>query len=157
MKKSQVKFDKQALFKEMFNTFANEQTLRLIEYAEQELKEMQRSHTFTNRTYNLEDSYVWVVYYEGAIVPNGFGYLGSTKAQADSYGYSGRAMAEEFISKYNPRNKTGWEIVWAATMPYATALEKGLKPRKHQFYVLSQRYDAITKKLGEKSSTTIRI
>lgn len=150
MKKSQVKFDKTALKEQLEEVLVQRQTENFILYAISELTRMQMTHEFTNRTFNLEDSYVWAVYYNGKVVPDGYGFAHSQKATKENEGLSGREQAEHFVSRYKPTQKSGWEVVWAATMPYATKLEKGESPRKRNFYVLSQRYDAISRELGPK-------
>ena len=52
---------------------AEEQTARLLEYAPKMLNLAYSERTFQNDTFNLADSYVWVVYYNG--IPQGSGYL----------------------------------------------------------------------------------
>ena len=54
------------------------QTNMLLEYAPIQLKKAYQNRTFRNRTYNLADSYIWVVYYKGIV--KGSGYLWGGKA-----------------------------------------------------------------------------
>ena len=68
---------------QLFERVAKEQTKRLVAYAEQELVEMIKSHAFMNRTKNLEDSYVWGVFYKSHCVK--FGFYGAKQAQEPSY------------------------------------------------------------------------
>ena len=121
------------------------QTQMIINYAPQALLKAYQGRTFKNRTMNLADSYVWVVYYKG--VPKKSGYLwGVRMAKTDSVFHhtkvNGRKLAETFINKYVPINSNGWELVFAATAPYSTYLENGTK--RGRFFVLTSIYDEIT-------------
>lgn len=146
MAKTATRFvmDENAFKAQLFERVAKEQTKRLVAYAEQELVNMVTTHEFTNRTKNLEDSYVWGVFYKGGCVK--FGFYGAKQAQQPSYmggeKIKGRSLASQFIKSYSPSG-SGWEVVWAAMAPYSASLEKGDSPRKRTFYVISQRYDYI--------------
>lgn len=122
------------------------QTSMLLEYAPIQLKKAYQNSTFRNRTYNLADSYIWVVYYKGIV--KGSGYLwGGRRANVNStYGtqsVNGRQLANQFISLYSSGEISGWEMVLAATAPYASNLETG-ESRTRQFYVISSIYDEVT-------------
>lgn len=129
------------------------QTNRLVRYAQQEIVELVNTHAFKNRTMNLQDSYLWIVYYNGKKVKSGF--YGNKAATGKSVLHEwspdiavkvdGRELARKFIQGYKPTQAEGWEIVFAATAPYGAYLEGGftLKGRRYQFDVLSQRYDYI--------------
>lgn len=131
------------------------QTNMLLNYAPSALTKAYETRSFNNRTWNLADSYVWAVYYKGGI--KGSGYLWNVnKAQTDSTYKSqkinGRKLASEFASSYHSSFSNGWEIVWAATAPYAPILEAGTK--KGKFYVISQMYDNVTADLLGKAIVT---
>lgn len=136
----------------------NEQTARLIEYAKKEIVAMANTHRFTNRTYNLEDSFVWSVYYNGK--SKGNGYYGAKQATTNAVFHgkkiNGRKLANEFARGYKPIDK-GWEIVWAATTPYAPILETGVGERARIFEVISQRYDHIRAALAPHCHVTLTI
>ena len=63
--KTMVKFNKKALARQMYNNIADKQTERLIAFAESEIIRLVETRAFTNQTINLQDSYVWAVYYNG--------------------------------------------------------------------------------------------
>lgn len=154
---TKVKFNKKAVAKQMYNNIAKEQTNRLIAYAEGEIIELVKTHEFQNRTRNIEDSYVWAVYYNGK--REKYGFYGNKTARSKSvlHEYSpsisvdvnGRQLARKFIQSYKPDETQGWEIVFAACAPYGAYLEGGFtfKGRYYQFDVMSQRYDLIKRAL----------
>lgn len=131
------------LAKELKKQMAEEQTRRLLEYAPKMLNIAYSERTFKNDTFNLADSYIWVVYYNG--VPKGSGYLWNARVASQDANYhhtdvNGRQLAQTFITRYTP-NTQGWEVVWAATAPYSTYLESGTS--KGRFYVITSIYDKI--------------
>ena len=146
--KTRFQFNSKLLEKRMVKRLVKIQTERLVAYAKEEIVRLATSHVFDNRTYNLQDSYVWCVYYNGKRVPNGFGYYGSKLARKNSFLHeyspqikkevNGRALAKAFAENYQPTETEGWEIVFAACAPYGAYLELGKK-----FLVMSQRYDHI--------------
>lgn len=146
MAKTPTRFimDENAFKAQLFERVAKEQTKRLVAYAEQELVNMITTHEFDNQTMNLEDSYVFGVFYKGHCVK--YGFYGAKKAQRPSRmrgeEIKGRSLASQFIKSYSPSG-SGWEVVWAAMAPYSASLERGDSPRKNTFYVISQRYDYI--------------
>ena len=64
-KESTVKFDDRKLKADMLREMSKEQTRLLIMYAADELARMVETHEYWNRTFNLEDSYVWAVFFNG--------------------------------------------------------------------------------------------
>ena len=156
--KTRVRLNTKLLRKRLFDNVADEQTKRLIAYAQDEIIRLVESRAFNNRTANLQDSYVWAVYYKGK--KNGSGFYGNKAASGKSvlHEYSpaisvdvdGRALARQFVSTYTPEETSGWEIVFAAVAPYGAYLEGGFmfKGKRYQFDVMSQRYDAITRTLS---------
>ena len=153
MVKTRVRLNTALLRKRMLNRATRIQTDRLVRYAEQEIVQLVETHEFKNRTLNLQDSYLWVVYYNGKRVKSG--YYGNKKAKSKSVLHewspeisvdvNGRELARKFISTYKPTETNGWEIVFAAAAPYGAYIEGGftLKGRIYQFDVMSQRYDHI--------------
>lgn len=73
------------LAKEIKKQMAEEQTKRLLEYAPKMLNLAYSERTFKNDTFNLADSYVWVVYYNG--VPKGSGYLWNERVASQDANY----------------------------------------------------------------------
>ena len=142
---------------QMFSAFAAKQTERLLKYAPLQLANAYNGRGFKNDTWNLADSYVWVVYYNG--VAEGSGYLWNTKVAQTNANFhrkkiDGRKLADSFIKQYKP-NKKGWQVVWAATAPYSTYLENGT--RYGQFNVLSSILDEVTNDFSGKGIVDIKI
>ena len=128
------------LAKELKKAMAEEQTKRLLKYAPKMLNMAYNERTFRNDTFNLADSYVWVVYYNG--VPQGSGYLWNGRVATQDANYhhtkvNGRVLAQAFVTRYVSNTK-GWEVVWAATAPYSTYLESGTS--RGRFYVITSIY-----------------
>ena len=144
--------------KKMFDNLSAKQTQRLINYAESEITRLVETHAFTNQTMNLQDSYVWIVYYNGKKAKHGYYSNKMAKSKSVLHEFSpsisvdvdGRALARKFAQTYTPDVTRGWEIVFAACAPYGAYLEGGfmLNGKKYQFDVLSQRYDEIKKVLS---------
>ncbi len=121
------------------------QTKMLIKYASDKLNHAYMTRGFRNRTFNLADSYVWAVYYHGSL--QGSGYLWNSRvATTDSTFHNtkvnGRKLAMEFTDKYHSNSMNKWEVVFAATAPYASYLEGGAVRRV--FYVITHIYDTVT-------------
>lgn len=160
--KTRFTFNSKLLEKRMMKRLVKIQTERFVNYAKEEIVRLATSHSFDNRTFNLQDSYVWCVYYNGKRVPNGFGYYGSKLARKPSFLHeyspkkrievNGRELARTFAQSYQPSTQDGWEIVFAACAPYGAYLELGRK-----FLVMSQRYDHIRKVLEPYCSVTFEI
>lgn len=159
-KKTKISFSKKPLEKQMLKRLMQIQTERFIKYAEEEIVRLAETHVFQNQTYNLQDSYVWCVYFKGR--RKGYGYYGKKMARTTSllHEYSpqiseevnGRALAKAFAQSYQPQEQDGWEIVFAACAPYGAYLELGGK-----FLVMSQRYDHIKKVLEPYCTVTMEI
>lgn len=167
-KESIVKFDDRKLKADMLREMSKEQTRLLIMYAADELARMVETHEYWNRTFNLEDSYVWAVFFNGK--KQGIGFYSNKVATKNSILHewgkkksqvpvNGRRAAREFINSYHSSTK-GWEVVWAAAAPYGAYLEAGFRipsGRKMQFDVISQRYDHIKRELEPKASVKFEI
>lgn len=69
---------------ELFDRLAGEQTQRLIAYAPELLKKAYSESGFTDQTYNLADSYIWAVFYQGNLQGSGYlyPYQMATKTQS---------------------------------------------------------------------------
>ena len=65
----------------------------------------------------------------------------------------GRKLADEFLANYTPATYIGWDLVLAATVPYAPILEGGNtgNPRR-RFEVLSTIYDDIKEDFAGKAT-----
>lgn len=121
----------------------------LIRYAKETLKKAFLDSDYTNRTLNLKDSYVWGVFYNGK--KEAYGFLSpdsdaTTRVQrtGDKAMLSGREEAQDFINSYEPTNKRGWEVVFAATIYYGVYLQNGTK-RNKQYVVISSIFDNVEK------------
>ena len=140
MAKSRYKFNGKKFGNSLYKRIADEQTNRLIAYAQEELDEIVLSREFDDRTRNLADSYIWCVYFQGK--RKGFGTYGNKQARKQSllHEYSpemsvtvnGRKLAMEFARAYKPKETKGWEIVFSACAPYGAYLEAGFTLRCFQ-------------------------
>ena len=142
------------LAKELKKAMAEEQTKRLLKYAPKMLNLAYNERTFRNDTFNLADSYVWVVYYNG--VPQGSGYLWNGRVATQDANYhhtkvNGRVLAQTFVTRYVSNTK-GWEVVWAATAPYSTYLESGTS--RGRFYVITSIYDKIVSDFNDNAKVS---
>mgnify|MGYP003423085585 CR=1 FL=1 len=119
------------------------QTKMLKDYAPIALQDAYNNRDFRNDTYNLKDSYAWVVYYNG--VRKGKGFLGNKEADGFSnfhgQAINGRQLANDFISKYISIVDNGWELMMVAAAPYSVALEG------EGFMVLSAAFDSVNRDL----------
>lgn len=167
---TKVKFNSKQWGKAVLKDMVEEQTKRLIAYADAELTQMVETHEYWNRTHNLEDSYVWGVFYNGKRQKYGFYYNKAATKESILHEWgraetqvpvNGRRAAREFISQYAPEVTSGWEIVWAACAPYGTYLEAGFAIKKSgtrlQFDVITQRYDHIKSELEPKAKVHFEI
>lgn len=171
MKKSVLKFDKNALAKVMFDNLVEEQTRRLIEYAKTIIIEIgdkiQTYHSANNmdRTGNLLDSLCWGVSYQGKLV--GFGFYREQKATSLSYLHEwfrlesepvgGHVLANNFIKQMGNLAYSGWRVFFAILAPYWGYWEEGFtfrprgdrnKSRYLRFSVMTQFYDRVSKDLS---------
>lgn len=102
---------------------------------EKAIQEAYQSRGFTNRTYNLKDSYGSAVYYNGALLDTTIRYIGPPEAKTKRHGKSGREEVNKFFRDYSPLSE-GFEIVVVATMPYAGELELGGGRLKRKYHVM---------------------
>lgn len=167
MAKTRFKFNGKRFGNTIYKSVAEEQTRRLMAYAQEELDEIILSKEFDSRTRNLADSYIWCVYFNGT--RKGFGTYGRKQANKNSllHEYSpsmsvpvnGRKLAIDFSRQYKPTETKGWEIVFAACAPYGGYLEAGFTfhGKRYQFDVMSQRYDHIRNKLEPLCKVTLYV
>ena len=168
--KTRVKFSKETLRKNIMKNVVAEQTRRLVEYARNELYEMIVSREFQSRTFNLADSFVWAVYFQGK--EQGHGYVGAKMAKEKSLLHEwsrdpskripvdGRKEAKDFLKAFKGQltNDGGWVCVWAACAPYAKYLDPAAGSTKtNHFFVISQRYDHIKNVFSPKGRVTFNV
>lgn len=116
---------------------------------------------FTNRTYNLHDSYGSAVYYNGRLIKKSIRYVGAEKystgiytgwewmnsrsvpnfrgvryMKGDQIDMTGREEVMDFFSQYTPPKK-GLQLVVIAAMWYANVLEKGGGNLRRKYRVIS--------------------
>ena len=156
----------------MLTIACEEQTKRLISYAEKEIKVLGdkiKSYSIANgldRTGNLINSLVWVVTYKGKIQGSGFyrepilrnkGIEGSSSAYLHEFFertelVDGRKLAEEYIRSCEKESYQGWKVSFAVLAPYWGYWEGGFnlktgfgsnKTRFMQFQVLTHIYDDV--------------
>lgn len=152
-----VKVDKSNLrqnAKKSYELFCEQQTQTLIAYAPKKLEQAFLERTFKTDTGNLSDSYVWAVWFRGAL--KGHGFLGGKKAIVNSrsglrQNIDGRQDAESFIAYY-PAKKTGWEMILAAVVEYGHYLEAGKGGIKKQYIVISSIFDDIVRDFSGKGT-----
>lgn len=105
----------------------------MCEYGDELMRKAYEERSWENRTFNLKDSFGWVVYNNGSEYKHG--YLGteeSTKSKV-IYGETmkGRSVLDAFIREYSPI-LSGVELVIVAAMPYGLWLET-----RYNYVVLS--------------------
>ena len=109
---------------------------------EKSIQEAYQNRGFTNRTYNLKDSYGSAVYYNGALLDTTIRYIGPPEAKTKRQGKSGREEVNKFFRDYSPKSN-GYEIVVIATMPYAGVLELGGGRLKRKYHVMAGARDLL--------------
>ena len=89
------------------------------------LKAAVQMHEFQNRSFNLEDSYGYAVYKNGAIVgsPVVLNPKATETKKWKGKSYSGHKEAVDFLTEYKPDNM-GWTLVVVAGMFYAAYVER---------------------------------
>ena len=112
---------------------------QLADDGEKAIREAYEGREFTNRTYNLHDSYGSAVYYNGTLVKSSIRYVGAEMAEEDDR--YGRNEANEFFSNYRPKNRKGIDLVIVAAMFYADILEEGKGRLKRKYKVIAEGED----------------
>lgn len=140
---------------------------------EQAILEAYNKRTFTNRKYNLHDSYASAVYAHGRLIKSSVRYVGQEMSKSglpmgwvwnkarsmpdfrgdrrypgDEVQMNGREEAMDFLSQYTPR-KGGVTLIIIAAMFYASILESGGGNLKHKYRVISDGND-IMRRIADK-------
>lgn len=175
VKKTRVRFNVEKYRKAVMKHVAEEQNLRLIAYAQDEITKMGDSlkekmkEKPSDRTHNMLNSLVWAVYYDGKEKKHGY-YRKSSSTKGKAYLHelsdnprevNGRELAKEFLRTYQPRVNNGWEIVWAILAPYYAYWEMGHENRFYgkfvKFDMMTQRYDHIRNTLGNLAKVSFSV
>lgn len=112
---------------------------QLADDGEKAIREAYEGREFTNRTYNLHDSYGSAVYYNGTLVKSSIRYAGAEMAEEDER--YGRNEVNDFFSNYRPKNRKGIDLVIVAAMFYADILEEGKGRLKRKYKVIAEGED----------------
>ena len=112
---------------------------QLADDGEKAIREAYEGREFTNRTYNLHDSYGSAVYYNGTLVKSSIRYVGAEMAEKDER--YGRNEVNDFFSNYRPKNRKGIDLVIVAAMFYADILEEGKGRLKRKYKVIAEGED----------------
>ena len=112
---------------------------QLADDGEKAIREAYEGREFTNRTYNLPDSYGSAVYYNGTLVTSSIRYVGAEMAEEDER--YGRNEVNDFFSNYKPKNRKGIDLVIVAAMFYADILEEGKGRLKRKYKVIAEGED----------------
>ena len=112
---------------------------QLANDGEKAILEAYEGREFTNRTYNLHDSYGSAVYYNGTLVKSSIRYVGAEMAEEDER--YGRKEVNDFFSNYRPKNRKGIDLVIVAAMFYADILEEGKGRLKRKYKVIAEGED----------------
>ena len=119
------------LIKALISQFADD--------GEKAIREAYEGREFTNRTYNLHDSYGSAVYYNDTLVKSSIRYVGAEMAEEDER--YGRNEVNDFFSNYRPKNRKGIDLVIVAAMFYADILEEGKGKLKRKYKVIAEGED----------------
>ena len=112
---------------------------QLADDGEKAIREAYEGREFTNRTYNLHDSYGSAVYYNGTLVKSSIRYVGAEMAEEDER--YGRNEVNDFFANYRPKNRKGIDLVIVAAMFYADILEEGKGRLKRKYKVIAEGED----------------
>lgn len=123
------------------------------------LRECEQERTYTHQTRNLYDSYGFGVYYNGKLTRKGF--LSSSPTSTETkkwYGVEveGREQIENFLNReYKPSK--GIDLVIAAAMPYAHALENASSGQHQKYRVISMSYDKLVELQKQAKGSVVSI
>ena len=112
---------------------------QLADDGEKAIRQAYEGREFTNRTYNLHDSYGSAVYYNGNLVKSSIRYIGAEMAEEDER--YGRNEVNDFFANYRPKNRKGIDLVIVAAMFYADILEEGKGRLKRKYKVIAEGED----------------
>ena len=174
-----LRFNKNEFRKELMQrkkVYEEEQTLRLISYAKEQIilmgSEIQQIISSQDgSTGNLLDSLCWGVWHNKK--NRGMGYYREPQAMEDSYlhefsqnreSVNGRFLAQQFLAQYqsNLTLTSGWQVVWGVLAPYYAYWEAGHINKLYggqfvQFTAMSQRYDHIKAQLGARCKVDFKV
>lgn len=123
------------------------------------LRECEQERNYTHRTQNLYYSYGFGVYYNGKLTRKGFLSSSPTATKTKKwYGVDveGREQIENFLNReYKPSK--GIDLVIAAAMPYAHALENASSGQRQKYRVISMSYDKLTKLQSQVKGSLVSI
>jgi len=186
MKSSKVKFNADKLSKQIFANLVEEQTNRLIAYAEEMIKQIgdtiktYHSRNHMDRTGNLLNSLCWGVAYDNELKASGFyreadslelSFLHERDWDYMAHPVDGHALAEQYIRQYGRLGSGGgtWRVWFAILAPYWGYWERGFTmvsggggspfPRSRQrlqFAVMAQFYDKLGADL-KPAKTSIKV
>lgn len=136
---------------------------RVLDQLEKEgqriLRECEQERTYTHQTQNLYDSYGFGVYYNGKLTRKGF--LSSSPTATETkewYGVEveGREQIENFLNReYKPSK--GIDLVIAAAMPYAHALENASSGQYQKYRVISMSYNKLVELQKQAKGSVVSI
>jgi hypothetical protein len=114
-------------------------------YGDELMNKAYNERKWQNRTFNLSDSFGWVVYNNGLEYKRG--YIGDAKAKGSKKIYGeemrGREVLDSFIINYEA-SKTEAELVIVAAMPYGLWLET-----RYNYAVLSSIKDDLSRAFNQ--------
>jgi len=169
-----IGFNAKALSEQITAKVVAEQTRRLIEYAENKIKEIgdkinsYNSRNHMDKTGNLLNSLCWGVAYSGELKASGFyrnrtsseiSYLHEWSTYHPAFPVDGHAFAAEFIERYGAISWKGrWRVFFAILAPYWGFWEEGFTlihgkggmfrgATFRQFAVMTETYDQVSKEL----------
>ena len=158
-----------AIAKRINDARVRQQTAKLCVYASEMIKKINAfreaglATPSGDWTGNLGDSLCWIVYYNGKIEKSGYArkdpIAQSPQSDSDVNGdIWGRKLADDFIRSHNPSATKGWEVVWAATVNYASKLEQGISDIHEglKLRIISQVFDQVVDDFKGKAKITIK-
>lgn len=116
------------------------------------------TRTYEHDTFNLHDSYGAAVFYNGKIIREYYPPQKATEPQLTDdglYVYGSDDIKEYFRIEYVPEQ--GLELAVVASMWYGTELEKGKRPLKRKYKVISQIYSEMVELQKKYHANVIRI
>lgn len=140
------------------NSFIRQVISELALEGRKAIQEAYNNRDFTNRTYNLHDSYGSAVYYNGVLQMDSIYFISPVASKAKKwYGkwLEGHDELIEFLQEYQGK-KNGIELVIVAAMPYASILEDGSGKLKRKYKVISGAWSQMQSIQSKYKGSTIR-
>lgn len=185
MMKTTIKFDANALKRELFDNLAENQTQRLIAYAKSTCEKIgnrilqYNRANHLDRTGNLLNSLCWSVAFNNENKGYGFfrepvlrnkgiegtssSFLHEKDANYEAFEVDGRALAQSYIDKWGKYTYNGWRMFIAILAPYWGYWEEGFTMKNRygaetftRFQVMTQIYDQIVQDLRP-ANTKIKV